>query len=210
MASTDTDETTDKKDEADEIEKMRAKEIRAELDSYGVSTKSFLEKSELVTALKKARAEGMTPIESAASDDEKETTATATETPTDDSATADSAAAAETKSDGKTPPIKSRDERLKEEMEKCKAVRVGELKKELESYGVSTKSYFEKTEFVRAVAEARVDGVKGKEFSGGGSRKSTRKAPVEEEVYDPSFRDVTVSKYQGSQGGNVIDAKLLP
>ena len=39
-------------------------------------------------------------------------------------------------------------------------MKVGELKSELESLGVSTKSFFEKSEFVRALAEARVDGVK--------------------------------------------------
>lgn len=39
-------------------------------------------------------------------------------------------------------------------------MKVQELKSELESLGVSTKSFFEKSEFVRALAEARVDGVK--------------------------------------------------
>jgi len=44
-------------------------------------------------------------------------------------------------------------------MSKAQSQKVSELKSELESYGVSTKSFFEKSEFVRSVAEARVDGV---------------------------------------------------
>ena len=51
----------------------------------------------------------------------------------------------------------SRKERIQQEIEKCKELKVRELKKELESYGISTTSYIEKSEFEHAVAEARVD-----------------------------------------------------
>ncbi len=44
-------------------------------------------------------------------------------------------------------------------MQKCQSMKATDLKKELEERGVSTKSLFEKTEFVKAVAEARVDNV---------------------------------------------------
>jgi hypothetical protein len=44
-----------------DIESMRAGEIKKELESYGISTKSFLEKKELVEALQKARLEGLKP-----------------------------------------------------------------------------------------------------------------------------------------------------
>jgi hypothetical protein len=53
----------------------------------------------------------------------------------------------------------SRDDRIKEEMEKASRMKVSDLKKELENRGVSTKSFFEKPEFVKAYAEAVVDGV---------------------------------------------------
>jgi hypothetical protein len=39
-------------------------------------------------------------------------------------------------------------------------MKVSDLKKELSQLGVSTKTFFEKSEFVRALAEARVEGVK--------------------------------------------------
>ncbi|KAL3809452.1 hypothetical protein ACHAXA_001280 [Cyclostephanos tholiformis] len=124
---------------------------------------------------------------------------------------------------------KIRRERIQREMEKCNAMKVGELKKELESYGISTRSYFEKSEFVRAVAEARVDGVtapggggrgsnkKSSSSSGGGnaSASSGRKGTnggggsgrAKEEPRDPSYRDVIVSKFPGNKG--LLEGKIL-
>ena len=119
-------------------------------------------------------------------------------------------------------------ERIKREMETCKEMKVGELKKELESYGVSTKSYFEKSEFVRAVAEARIDGMRamgpiGRGGGGGGSTRSSGGGGdatkgsgrggggrVREEPRDPSYRDVIVSKFPGNKGlleGKIMDVR---
>ena len=167
-----------------EINKMRVKEIRDELESYGISTKSFFEKSELAEALLAARKEGKTPIK-------------------DSSETSASSSSSSTETNTSSSPA-NRQERLREEMEKCKSMKVADLKKELESYGISTKSYFEKSEFVVAVAEARVDGVKKQPAgSSGGQQK--------EEPRDPSFRDVVVTKFGGDSkmglGGTVIDVK---
>lgn len=124
------------------LEEMRAGEIKKELESYGISTKIFLEKMELVEALKKARAEGMTP---------KSDTSTASSN-YQSSSTTPGPSTTNTSS-------KSRDERLLEEMEACKAMKASDLKKELEEMGISTKSLFEKSEFVKALAVARVDGL---------------------------------------------------
>jgi len=127
-----------------EIDKMRISELKKELESYGISTRSFLEKRELISALEKARAEGKTPISSGTS--------------------SSSANASSTRpSPSPSPPSASRSEKLSEEMEKCKKMKASELKAELESYGISTKSFFEKSEFVSACAEARVDGVSKKD-----------------------------------------------
>lgn len=155
---------------------MKASALREELQSYDISTKSFFEKSELVNAVKKARSEGKKPKAKAA---EKKAT----------------------KKDSKPKePKGTRSERLAEEIEKCKKLKVGDLKRELESLGISTKSFFEKTEFVRAVAEARVDGKKGK----GGAT---------EEKFDPSYRDVVMQKMAGNSRPAfdrepIIDVKL--
>ena len=126
------------------VEEMRAGEIKKELESYGISTKSFLEKEELVNALLQARAEGKTPKASEAS------------TPSS-SSTSSSSSSSTTSSSSSS--AKSRDDRLAEEMEACKAMKAGALKKELEDMGISTKSFFEKAEFIKALAVARVDGV---------------------------------------------------
>ena len=175
-----------------EIQAMKAKDIRQELESYGISTKSFFEKSELVGALLAARKEGKTPIDSVNGDDGSTSS-------TSSSSTSNSSGAA------------NRQERLNQEIEKCKSMKVSDLKKELESFGVSTKSYFEKSEFVRAVAEARVDGVKNSSGSSGGSSSSGSSSnKVNEEPRDPSYRDVTVSKFSGGKallGGRVIDVR---
>lgn len=127
----------------DDIESMRAGEMKKELESYGISTRSFIEKKELVEALKKARADGLQP----------KTSSTPTPAPRNSSnSPVDEPSSTESN--------KSREERLAEEMERCKAMKAGELRKELEARGISTKSFFEKPEFVKALAEAIVDGVK--------------------------------------------------
>jgi len=194
--------TASNEDLKEEISAMRVKEIRQELESYGISTKSFFEKGEMVDALVDARKEGKTPVNGGVNGD-------ATSATTSTSSTSSSSSSS-TSSSTTTSSTADRKEQLEKEMEKCKKMKVGELKKELESYGVSTKSYFEKSEFVRAVAEARVDGPPksstGRASSGGGSR-------VEDEPRDPSYRDVIVTKFpEGSKaamlgGGKLIDVR---
>lgn len=168
--------------ELPEIQSMKPGEIRSELESYGISTKSFLEKKELIEALEKARAEGKEPVDN---NNKKE------EPKKESSKTQGSSQA-------------SREERIKEQMEKAQAMKVGELKKELEGMGVSTKSFFEKPEFVKAYAEAVVDGVKNK----GGT-----KSRSQEDDYDSSYRDVVMQKFDARSQqlllrGTLIDIKV--
>jgi len=168
-----------------DVADMKAADLRKELQAYGISTKSFFEKSELVNAVKKARAEGKAPANNGSEDGS---------TGTSESASSSSSS-------------KPRSELLAEEMAKCNSMKVLDLKKELDSYGVSTKSFFEKTEFVRAVAEARVDGVK-KTGGAGATGSGTR-----EEAYDSSYRDVVMQKLGGDPraifgGQSIIDVPL--
>lgn len=163
---------------------MRSKEIRQELESYGISTKSFLEKKELVEALEKARAEGLKPKNDAKKAESKA-----------DQVNGEQA------SDGK-----SRKERIDEEKAKAKSKKVGELKKELQDMGISTKSFFEKSEFVQAYAEAMVDGPP--KSRAGSSRRQA--SPQQEEKYDPSYRDVVMQKFDPRLLGRspIIDVTL--
>jgi len=145
----------------------------------------------MVDALVKARKEGKTPIKNSA-DSGGDTNTTKSQSKHKDN------------SNNK----EDRTDRIKQEMEKCSKLKVGELKKELESAGVSTKSYFEKSEFVKAVAELRVDGPKS---TSGGRTRSRSSGRVEEEPRDSSYRDVTVTKFEGNMkamlGAGYIDTK---
>ena len=123
----------------DAVASMKAGEIKRELESYGISTKAFLEKSELVQALVQARAQGLQPKK------EKESVST-TSTQAETSTSSDTSS-------------RPREERLKEELDKCQQMKASELKRELEERGISTKSMFEKSEFVKALAEARIDNI---------------------------------------------------
>jgi len=152
------------------IDSMRLREMKDELEGYGISTRAFLEKSELVEALQKARNDGLKPKQKK----NKETTATTTTTTTTagSSSSKSTGATASSTSSGSTTAssdTRSRDERLKEEMAKCQEMKASDLRKELKERGVSTASFFEKSEFVKALAEARVDGVSKSSVSGGGT-----------------------------------------
>lgn len=155
---------------------MKASELRKELQSYGISTASYFEKSELIEAVEKARREGKKPINQD-SESKKQTEG------------------------GEM----SRQQKIIEEKLKCDNMKVSELKKELESLGISTKSFFEKSEFVQALAEARVDGVN--KNSSRSQKKSSRDEP-----YDPSYRDVIMQKMNDPRalaaGGSIIDIRL--
>jgi hypothetical protein len=129
-------EESDSNKSLPDVATMRIKELKEELDSYGIPTSGFLEKSELVNALQKARAEGKKPINR----QQKQP---------------DFSSASSSTTDGS-----DKQKRLLQEMEKCQQMKVSDLKKELSQLGISTKTFFEKSEFVRALAEARVQGVK--------------------------------------------------
>lgn len=149
---------------------MRVGAIKQELESYGISTRTFLEKRELVDALVQARKDGKTPVATAPSPSPSPATTTA-------SASTTTSTSSSTASSSSTVSGADRQARIQEEMEKAKSQKVGELKSELESYGVSTNTFFEKTEFVRAVAEARVDGVTATKKS----KKKKRRAAVDDD-----------------------------
>ena len=130
----------------DEINAMHIKDIRKELESYGIDNKSFFEKKEMVDALLKARQEEMIP-----NYEEYEATIGSTDTTTTTSADTSFFANTKTASSSKkdknwfqtlkdnvTEGVKgvARSERIKLEMAKLKDVKVKELKNELESYGL--------------------------------------------------------------------------
>jgi len=135
----------------EDISGMSAGEIRQELQSYGIDSRIYLEKSELVTALRMARYERQT----FSADDAEPAVRTGSTGPSNS-----------TPSSSPT----SRKEEIQRKMEQYKSLSVVELKSRLEGIGVSTKAFFEKSDFERALAE--------------------------EDAYDPEVRDVTVTKFR--------------
>ena len=106
--------------------------------------------------------------------------------------------------------------RIKVEQTKLKdsSMSVKEMRNELESlYGISTKSYFEKSEFVKALAEARVDGMKKKKkksstVSSSTSSSSRAAASAQsssssrshntDEQWDASYKNVYTRRFDAS------------
>jgi len=149
---------------------MRVAAIKQELESYGISTRTFFEKGELVAVLVQARKEGKTPVGTSSGSSSSSTVSS--------SSTASASSSTTTTTSATATSTPDRKERIQAEQDKCNPLKVAELRSELESYGISTKSFFEKSEFVRALAEARVDRVKK-------SKKKKRRA------YDDEVEEVT-------------------
>jgi hypothetical protein len=171
------------------IDTMRISEIRQELESYGISTSTFLEKREMINALQKARDEGKQP------------TSTTTTT---------------------SVGVNSPQERRKLEMENAQRRKVSELKSELERRGISTKSFIEKSDFVKAYVDVRMmEEDKDNQNSDGGRRynnsqqrqqtqaKTNQSNKMED---DPSYRNVVMYKMEKSDPrltqGRIIDVRL--
>ena len=177
-----------------EIGDMRMGEIRNELESYGISTKSFLEKKEMVEALEQARNEG------------KSSNANSSTTSSNNSNSSNNNnnnSNSNNNNNNNNKEEKSRGEKIKEEMSKANESNVKELRTKLQAMGISTKSFFEKSEFVKAYAEAVVDGV-----SATGTNGSTS-ASVKEEPFDSSYRDVVMQKFDPRMlRESVIDVRL--
>ena len=97
--------------------------------------------------------------------------------------------------------------RIDLEMAKLKDIKTRDLKNELESYGINTRSFFEKKQMIKAVAEARVDGVK--KTSRTSSKYSRSSTQSEGEKWDPSFKNVYCRKFDAStiDPSGVIDIR---
>eukprot|EP00585_Thalassiosira_rotula_P000004 CAMPEP_0196160424 /NCGR_PEP_ID=MMETSP0910-20130528/46822_1 /TAXON_ID=49265 /ORGANISM="Thalassiosira rotula, Strain GSO102" /LENGTH=273 /DNA_ID=CAMNT_0041425357 /DNA_START=31 /DNA_END=849 /DNA_ORIENTATION=+ len=185
--------TTDTDLEA-EISSMRVAAIKQELESYGISTRTFLEKGELVVALVQARKEGKTPVSTASSaSSSSSSSSSSASNNSESSSTSTTTTTTTTTTSTTTATTEDRNQRLQTELENCKSLKVSELKSELESYGVSTNTFFEKSEFVKALAEARVDGVKK-------SKKKKRRAAA---VNDDDVEEVTAAKVEVITNDNV-------
>jgi hypothetical protein len=132
--------------------------------------------------------------------------------------TAPNSTVAEPEAEAEANSSMTRDERYDKALSEAKTKKVGELKQELMARKISTKSFFEKTEFEKAYATAMADNVPvtGSSSSGSSSSSSSssdsqqRTKTKQDEPMDPSYRDVTMQKFnrQGYGGQSVIDIRL--
>ena len=247
----------------DEINAMRMADIKKELESYGIDSKAYFEKRELVEALVDARRSvGIMGIDGYYDDTTSDsfdtisadtTTTFGTEVggsfATDYGEAVDSASSSSPSNNNKkkkkdekkswfkpleemadkfTSTLKdgvskvdtnnTRKGRIKVEQTKLKdsSMSVKEMRNELESlYGISTKSYFEKSEFVKALAEARVDGMKKKKkksstvssstssssraaASAQSSSSSSSRSHNTDEQWDASYKNVYTRRFDAS------------
>lgn len=174
----------------EDIINMKVGDIRKELESYGIDTKSFIEKSEFVAALTKARM----------SQQKQQQNSEGTE-----SSRSSKQTQKEKESESSSSSSSSRTSIYETAFQKATAMKVGEIKKELASMGISTSTFFEKTEFVKAYAEAIANGTKK-------STSSSQKSPNEFVANDPTYRDVVMQKMDKRDprmlGGTLIDITI--
>lgn len=212
----------------EEINAMRLADIKKELDSYGVDSNAFFEKKELVEALVKARQEEWIHNEFETTSPPFDTTNDYTGSSFDRSMWEASAPSSSTYEDTSKRKKKGwfqsfkdnvtdqfdkgvenigRKARIDLEMAKLKDVKTKDLKKELESYGINTRSFFEKKQMIKVVAEARVDGVK--KTSRTSSKYSRSSTQTEEEKWDESYKNVYCRKFDAStiDPSGVIDIR---
>lgn len=175
---------------------MKMRELKDELESYGgvASTRGLFEKKELIKALEAARheyfldkLEGVTTVNESSGSYIQDQPTAASSPPTPDRNMA------------------TRYDKIQAEMERCKKMKTADLRKELDQYGLNSKGMFEKRDFVRAVAEARVDGMK-KQYkkssstrnssTGFGRRYDPKEKGAAEEPFDPTYRDVVTRKLE--------------
>jgi hypothetical protein len=195
------------------VDTMKSAEMKQELESYGISTQSMTRESDISNALKKAREEGLkSKLEETKEPSEEEIKKEeATQVAKGDNAKQNEDKPTTTATQGDDASA-SRLERYQMAFEEAKQMKVKALKEELISRGISTTTMLEKTEFVKAYADAIADNVPKNappSSSSSSSSSSTKKATTRkpEEPMDPSYRDVVTQKFDRQRlvGQSVID-----
>eukprot|EP00638_Chattonella_subsalsa_P010885 CAMPEP_0117789600 /NCGR_PEP_ID=MMETSP0948-20121206/7731_1 /TAXON_ID=44440 /ORGANISM="Chattonella subsalsa, Strain CCMP2191" /LENGTH=295 /DNA_ID=CAMNT_0005619239 /DNA_START=171 /DNA_END=1058 /DNA_ORIENTATION=- len=152
----------DIKTEMDKIRPMRVKEIKEEMQNLRVKCNDIFEKGEFVERLAIARIKGVGGEGAPRATPE-----------------AASSTAAEPAASTNTDAVTEEKPSLEKEIKNIQQMRISEIKKELESYGLRTDDLFEKSEFIQRLAEARIQGASAKK---------------QEEREDGSYRDVEVKR----------------
>jgi hypothetical protein len=212
-------------DDLPDVSTMKTRDMKKELEKYGMSTRSLFDRSDFEYALLEAR-----KIESAKAKAEASSTTTASDK--------DNVVGEKEPTDPSTSHSHNTtwQERYDTALKAAAIMKLSKLKEELKIRGVSTKGLFDKDEFVKAYGTAIADNIpikrhyqsndnnkdeEKKESKGfwdnfnwnKNSNKSTatQQKSVEEEPYDPSYRDVTTYRFDPLvelAGDTIIDIAL--
>lgn len=178
---------------------MKTSDMKKELESYGISTAALFERNEFERLLKKARLDrNGNSEESPSQDDDRKSKREKWSKKVEDIASAAKDAihskaknfSTETKEkdaqeeESQTASKEdTRQDRYDKAVKDGKKMKLSELKKELKGRGISSSSFFEKEELVKAYATAIADFVQAK-------TSGTKSNSKVEEDHDPSYRDV--------------------
>ncbi|KAG7367934.1 SAP domain containing protein [Nitzschia inconspicua] len=207
--------------ELPDLSEMKASEMKKELESYGISTKSLFDKNEFEKALREERANQMnTDVESikdrinrgseAASSFSQSEKKKQRENSQTDHASSPNQWKTTAQS---SPPKDSSDSKYHNAFQEGISMKLSELKQELKDRGISTSAFFEKVEMAKAYAQAVADNVfkkeKNKVKDATSSRTSEGRNSYRKETFDPSYRDVQVKPFNAGltilPGETVID-----
>ena len=193
---------------------MKNSELREECKSYGIVTKAFLEKSDFVKALEKARAEGKKPLDETTSQPKQNNSEEGAKQRDTNPGSSSSSSDFESG---------TRDDRYNKALQYAKGMKAKTLKQALEDWKIPTKTLLDKSDLEKAYATAVADNIQKKKetkqqqqqwtsasASTGTSTKTRtehRSTATSNEPYDHSYRDVHCVKFDPSdvRGHAIID-----
>lgn len=172
---------------------MRLCEIRGELESYGINHRSFFEKSDLIRALEQARAtSGFHQSERYNAQSDRWTTASSSKSHY-------SSSSYHQQHQRRKTPTPVQEAWIQDEMRAARYMPADNLRRTLQTWGISTAGLWTHEELLRAYAEAMVMVDDGTEEE-------------EEMPYDPAYRDVIVVPMAigdpRAATGRIIDIEL--
>jgi hypothetical protein len=202
-----------------DLSEMKSSEMKKELESYGVSTKSLFDKVEFEKALREERlkkeAKDAKTIKNRIRNqtDHVSTKEEGRKTTWGEPRTERKQTWAEWENpvSQSTPNKETRDQNYDHAFQEGLAMKLSKLKQELIDRGISTSAFFEKAEMAKAYANAVADNVFKKTSTkhvgvdDEGASRNSRK----ERGFDPSYRDVHVEPFNAGltirPGDTVID-----
>lgn len=194
-----------------DLSEMKSGEMKKELESYGVSTKSLFDKAEFEKTLREERIHQELK--------EAETIRDRINVGAETSSSKTSSGFRKnrnmwSKTAPESPMEDPQERKYKNALQKGIAMKLSELKQELKDRGISTSAFFEKVDMAKAYAQAIADNVLTKKHTSTKEEEVYRGSRVHsnarrDDSFDPSFRDVILEPFNAAMtlnpGETVID-----